>query len=105
MKAEDIFLAVLDKNTPAQRMEYLNDACGDNAELRAKVNDLLHSNDEAGSFLDGPLFDSAPTFDQPPRELPGAVIGPYKLLEQIAKEAWVWFTWPSSSGLCGGLWR
>src|SRR6266478_2689848 len=85
MKAEDIFLAALDKRTPAQRQSYLAGACGDDANLRAQVEGLLHSHEEAGSFLDAPLFDSPPTIDQPVIEKAGARIGPYKLLQQIGE--------------------
>ena len=72
MKAEDIFFAALDKNTPAGRKTYLDEACGDDAGLRAQVEGLLHSHQEAGSFLDIPLFESLPTVDQPLVEKPAS---------------------------------
>ena len=45
------------------------------------------SDEEAGSFLEQPLFDeSGDTIDHPPlSERPGSMIGPYKLLEQIGE--------------------
>ena len=43
------------------------------------------SHEQAGSFLNAPLFDSAATIDPPALELPGTQIGPYKLLEQIGE--------------------
>src|SRR6478609_908716 len=85
MKAEEIFFAALDKNAPAERRAYLDAACADDAGLRAQVEGLLHSHQEAGSFLDSPLFDSPPTIDQPVIEKSGAIIGPYKLLQQIGE--------------------
>src|SRR5439155_591417 len=85
MKAEDIFLAAVDKKTAAERKAYLDSACGDDAELRAQVEGLLHSHEEAGSFLNAPLFDSPPTIDQPVVEKPGTRIGPYKLLQQVGE--------------------
>ena len=86
MKAEDIFLAALDKKVPAERQAYLDSACRDDADLRAQLEGLLHSHQAAGSFLDAPLFDSPPTIDQPVVET-GAKIrnfGDYELLEEIA---------------------
>jgi len=85
MKAEDIFHAVLDKKTPAQRRAYLNGACGDDADLWAQVRGLLQSHEAAGSFLDGPLFDPAPSLDRSVAEQSGTVIGPFKLLQQIGE--------------------
>ena len=81
MKAEDIFLAALERKSPAERVAYLDGACGDDAALRAQVEGLLRSNEEAGSFLNAPLFDGARTTDQPVSERPGTQIGPYKLLQ------------------------
>jgi serine/threonine protein kinase len=86
MKAEEIFLIAAEKPTPAERAAYLDGACGNDAELRTQVGRLLKSHDEAGSFLEQPLFDSVPTVDQSLiTERPGSVIGPYKLLQQIGE--------------------
>src|SRR4029079_17307873 len=38
-----------------------------------------------GSFLEAPSGNSNATLDQPPTELLGTLIGPYKLLEQIGE--------------------
>src|SRR5262245_4099412 len=65
MKTEEIFLAALDKQTLAERQAYLDTVCGDNPDLRAQVEGLLRSHDQAGSFLDAPLFDPPPTIDRP----------------------------------------
>ena len=84
MTAEEILQAAVEKRTPAERAAYLDGACGPDAALRALVAGLLAAHDDAGSFLEQPLFEPAPTVDQPPdREGPGAVIGPYKLLQEI----------------------
>jgi hypothetical protein len=85
MKAEDIFLAALEKKTPDQRRAYLESVCRDDPALRAQVEGLLNSHQEAGSFLDAPLFESPPTVDQPVVEKPGTRIGPYKLLQQVGE--------------------
>jgi hypothetical protein len=63
MKAEDIFLAALEQRTPLERNAYLDSACGERADLRAQVEGLLRSHEQAGSFLNAPLFDSPQTID------------------------------------------
>jgi len=86
MKAEEVFLAALEKATPAQRAAYLEEACRDDAELRKQVEGLLKSHEEAGSFLERPALDPGPTVTfEPLTEKPGTVIGPYKLLQQIGE--------------------
>jgi serine/threonine protein kinase/tetratricopeptide (TPR) repeat protein len=82
---EEIFLTALEK-APADRAGYLDAACGTDAELRAQVEALLRSHEEAGSLLEQPLFQPGPTVDlQSTVERSGTVIGPYKLLEQIGE--------------------
>src|SRR5437588_12194323 len=86
MKAEEIFLAAVEKKLPGERAAYLEGACGNNAALRAQVAALLHSHEQAGSFLEQPLFQDPLTCDTPaPTEGPGSRIGPYKLLQQLGE--------------------
>src|SRR5437660_402212 len=86
MNAEEILLAAVGKKTPAERAAYLDGACGSDAGMRALVEGLLKSHDQAGSFLEQPLFEPTPTIDQPPApERLGTVIGAYKLLQQIGE--------------------
>jgi serine/threonine protein kinase len=86
MDAEQIFMAAVEKKTSRQRDVFLDDACGDNSEIRAQVEAWLESNDQAGSFLEQPLFDFTPSLEMPPpTETVGSVIGPYKLMEQIGE--------------------
>jgi serine/threonine protein kinase/tetratricopeptide (TPR) repeat protein len=85
MTVEEIFLAALEK-APSDRAVYLDAACGTDANLRAQVEALLRSHEEAGSQLEQPLFQQGPTIDESPAvEGVGAVIGPYKLIEQIGE--------------------
>jgi eukaryotic-like serine/threonine-protein kinase len=79
---ESIFTEALDKRSPDELVAFLDGACGSDAALRARVENLLRSHEHAGSFLRKPL---AATVDQPAREQPGMVIGPYKLMEQIGE--------------------
>jgi serine/threonine protein kinase/dienelactone hydrolase len=83
---EKIYHAALGHKTQAQRSAYLDGVCGDNADLRARVEALLKANEEAGDFLEAPVFDADITFDTSPIiEVTGAIIGKYKLLERIGE--------------------
>jgi serine/threonine protein kinase len=79
---ESVFAEALDKRSPEERAAFLDGACGSDAALRARVENLLRSHEQAGSFLRQPL---PATMDEPTAERPGAVIGPYKLLQQIGE--------------------
>jgi serine/threonine protein kinase len=86
MKTEHIFLAALEKPSPGERAAYLDEMCGPDSALRAQVEGLLRSHEQAGSFLHGSLFDLGATKDvSAPPELTGSRIGPYKLLQSIGE--------------------
>jgi tetratricopeptide (TPR) repeat protein len=82
-QARTLFFAALER--PSEEWStFLDAACGDNRELRARVDQLLHDHREMGSIHNGNT--PFPTIDhQPISECPGIVIGPYKLLEQIGE--------------------
>ena len=96
--AKDVFLAALDV-PPAARASLLDAACSGDVALRRQVEALLLVHDEPDSLLDQPRIEVglgdaslpppaafAPTItDRPLTEVPGTVIGPYKLLEQIGE--------------------
>ena len=63
MKAEEIFLAAVEKSSPSERAAYLDQMCGDDAGLRGWIEGLLRSHEQGGSFLEGPLFEPQPTID------------------------------------------
>ena len=82
-QARSIFLAALERE-PDQWPAYLDEACADNADLRARVNELLDAHREMGTIQGG--RGNATAIHQPPiAEGPGTVIGPYKLLQQIGE--------------------
>jgi serine/threonine protein kinase len=98
--ARSIFEGALELPPEIDRHAFLNDACGENSELRAQVESLLTAHIKAGSFLEHPAIAEAifpphlgeelgegfATIAQPPiAERPGMVIGPYKLLQQIGE--------------------
>jgi serine/threonine protein kinase len=91
-----IFEAALDRSDPAERAAYLDEACGDDADLRRRVEELLRAHAQSGSFLDRPAVasDDEATDPIPHGENTGAGrlpegaesrIGPYKLLQQIGE--------------------
>ncbi len=45
----------------SQRAAYLDQACGNDAQLRAEIEELLRHDGDAGSFLDQPAVNSCPT--------------------------------------------
>ena len=86
MNERDIFIAALQKDDESERAAYLGQACGDDVALCRRVQVLLRTHEQAGSFLDSPAPEVVATVDLPGiTERPGTVIGPYKLLEQIGE--------------------
>jgi serine/threonine protein kinase len=82
-----IFADALAYSSAESRTAHLDRVCGANARLRSQVEELLNAHDEAGDFLkgrDSPV-DFASATDEPKLESAGAIIGPYKLLEQIGE--------------------
>lgn len=49
---EGLFLVALEKTTPAERAQFLDEKCGDNLEQRRRVEALLLAYEDAGSFLE-----------------------------------------------------
>jgi serine/threonine protein kinase/TolB-like protein/Flp pilus assembly protein TadD len=62
----------------SERADFLNRACGDDAELRREVESLLASHEEAGEFLSAPL--AVDTQPAAPRQ-----IGHYKIVGEIGR--------------------
>jgi len=89
----EIFCEALDRPATQDRARYLDEVCGDDAGLRARVQALLNAHQEAGSFLADATGGTATHPDAPPVAEPGQAIGPYKLLERIGEggmgEVWM----------------
>jgi WD40 repeat protein/serine/threonine protein kinase len=84
MNEEDIFHEALACSSPAQRAAYLEQACAGDPALRVSLEELLRANAGASGFLDPPTPPPVATLDgNSARERSGAMIGPYKLIEQI----------------------
>ncbi|MEJ2701441.1 MAG: protein kinase [Sedimentisphaerales bacterium] len=81
-----IFSEAYKKKTPRQRKDYLDKKCGTDTDLRAEVESLLESYEDAEGFLDAPVLNTDVTLnDSILSECPGSVIGRYKLLEKIGE--------------------
>jgi serine/threonine protein kinase/Flp pilus assembly protein TadD len=80
LSERSIFEAAIEKGSPQERAAFLDQACGSDAGLRQQVEALLAAHERLGDI---PL---SATVDEPAvTERPGAVVGPYKLLEQIGE--------------------
>ncbi len=81
-RAEELFHAVLER--PRQdRPGFLDEACGDDTELRRLVETLVSEDERASSFLETPVLGdaSAPTGVRP--SLVGHQYGPYRILSLL----------------------
>jgi serine/threonine protein kinase/tetratricopeptide (TPR) repeat protein len=83
--ARSVFLAAV-AHAPEEWPALLDEACGNNAELRRRVDQLLEAHQAMGSIQELGANSPAATLDNSPiTEGPGATIGPYKLLEEIGE--------------------
>lgn len=85
MTETELFAAALDKATPEERAAYLGQACADDEELRRRVQALLQAHAGADEILDRPAASPSTGAYVPIAERPGAIVGPYKLLQQIGE--------------------
>jgi serine/threonine protein kinase len=83
-EARSIFMMALE-HEPGRWDEFVGEACASDAELRARVDELLRAHRELGAIGDVRPRAPAPPSGAPPLEGPGAMIGPYRLLEQIGE--------------------
>jgi serine/threonine protein kinase len=92
-RAKDIFLALLDLDSPGQRAARIDAECSDDVALRSCVEALLAAHERPESLLDRPAVALVHprtstykvTAPAQPVEGPGSVVGPYRLLEVIGE--------------------
>jgi tetratricopeptide (TPR) repeat protein len=83
---EAIFHAAREIPEPDCRRDYVREACAGDELRIALIEAMLAAADVPDSLLDRPAgLTPLATIDQPPGECAGAVIGPYKLLQQIGE--------------------
>jgi WD40 repeat protein/serine/threonine protein kinase len=86
MQEQTIFTEAVEKEDPAERAAFLEQACAGSPDLRQRLERLLERHDHAGSFLEVPTPGLNGTLAAATiAEQPGTVIGQYKLLEQIGE--------------------
>ncbi len=66
MTDEQVFLAALDVPDQEARTAYLDEACGENSELRRQVEELLAAHERSGPFLDQPAAEQLAAGPQSP---------------------------------------
>ena len=80
-----IFLHAVENIAPDKWPEYLDDACGENQELRDRVERLLRAHQEIGGFMSepvpGPVEEPVPDDGQNGNK----TIGQYKIREKIGE--------------------
>jgi tetratricopeptide (TPR) repeat protein len=83
-RVKDLFVAALELPDPEARLAFLNRECGNDADLRRRLEVLLGAHDRPDSALEQPL---AATGDEPnPAESVGTIVASrYKLLEPIGE--------------------
>ncbi len=89
---EGLFLTALGHSSPETREAFLNEACGDDAERRRRIEALLRAYDDAGSFLEhspvsSQLADSFNLEFLTPSDDPGLIgtLGPYEVFEVLGR--------------------
>src|SRR5262245_35338710 len=82
---ESILGAAVEIDDAAERREFVQKAAGGDAELQRRVEELIANHLRAGSFLESPVDVLPRTIEEPITERAGALVGPYKLLEQIGE--------------------
>jgi tRNA A-37 threonylcarbamoyl transferase component Bud32/tetratricopeptide (TPR) repeat protein len=60
MTERSVFLSALEIDDPAERTAFLDEACGDNPEVRERVEVLLAAHAAAGGFMSRPAVDRVP---------------------------------------------
>jgi WD40 repeat protein/serine/threonine protein kinase len=80
---KEIFNSARQISAPEERLVYLQTACGGDPAAMRRLLELLRVYDQERSFLESSPIARGETVDEPIKECPGMVIGPYKLLEQI----------------------
>ncbi len=79
-KIEGLYHSALEHD-PLQRGAFLNEACGEDHELRREVESLLAQSSSTGALVDQSAWDGAATTPGAATLLvPGAMLGPYQIL-------------------------
>jgi WD40 repeat protein len=72
MSERDVFFQALDRDDPAERAAFLDEACAGDAAVRQRIEALLRSHAKAGNFLDKPAAEQLAAEADPATERPQA---------------------------------
>ena len=92
MDKEQIFNSAADLADESQRAAYLAQACGNDAQLRAEIEELLCHDVDAGSFLEQPAIDFSPTI----------AVGEFDTVDESSGDVSLAFLEPSDKAGCVG---
>ena len=81
-RAEDLFHAAL-KRPPKDRQAFLDEACGEDAELRQQVEQLISKDEQAGNFLEKPVLADVTETQGAAGSHSGRQYGPYRILSPL----------------------
>jgi len=81
-RAEELFHAALERPAEARRA-FLDEACGDDEELRRQVELLVSRDEQADSFLERPMLADLAATPGTPASLVGRQVGPYRILSLL----------------------
>src|SRR5262245_47476380 len=84
-QAKAVFLQAVEQHGPEQWPAFLDRACAGRPELRRRVEVLLEAHREAGTAAHLAGDGNPLPCEIGGTALPGAIIGPYKLIEQIGE--------------------
>ena len=107
MNEQDIYIEAMNLEGAAERLSFLDQACGENSVLRARLEKLIQHSVRVGSFLELPpeplrVMDEAAIG----AEVVGTQIGPYQAyVSRLAKGDSAWCSWRSKSGRSAAEWR
>ena len=95
--ARFIFLAALER-APDQWPTFLDQGCGDNAELRARVDELLGAHEALGT-IDGcsAMRETRPPMKPRKPKARAPSLGHISCSSKSAKAAWAWCSWRNNS--------
>jgi serine/threonine protein kinase len=86
MSEQDIFVEAISRPDNADRRRFLDQACGDDEALRARMEKLIRHSDGLGSFLEHPPEPLTITANAMiDAEVIGTQIGPYRIREQLGE--------------------
>ena len=105
MNEQSLFDAALERGTVAERMAFLDEACGGDVALRRRLELLLAGHDKTVGILDQPVSSSGARRRQPPDSAPITLAGRMRsgpwlpaatsCSRRSAKGAWERSGWPS----------